>query len=62
MPFKTLYLIDGSAYIYRAYHAIKGGLSNSKGIPTNAAFGYAKMIKKLLEEKKPEYIAVLFDM
>jgi DNA polymerase-1 len=36
---KTLYLIDGSAYIYRAYHAIRG-LSNSKGLPTNAVFGF----------------------
>ena len=35
---KTLYLIDGTAYIYRAYHAIRG-LSNSRGLPTNAIFG-----------------------
>ncbi|MBW2573832.1 MAG: hypothetical protein JRE61_16360 [Deltaproteobacteria bacterium] len=37
--YKTLYLIDGTAYIYRAYHAIRG-LTNSKGLPTNAAFGF----------------------
>ncbi len=56
----VLYLVDGSAYIYRAFHAIRG-LSNSKGMPTNAAFGFTKMIIKLLEDKSPEYIAILFD-
>ncbi|MDM8552684.1 DNA polymerase I [Desulfobacterales bacterium HSG2] len=57
---KTLYLIDGTAYIHRAYHAIRG-LSNSKGLPTNAVFGFSKMLVKLIEDKKPEYIAVVFD-
>ncbi|MBW2099726.1 MAG: DNA polymerase I, partial [Deltaproteobacteria bacterium] len=57
---KTLYLIDGSAYIHRAYHAIRG-LSNSKGLPTNAVFGFTRMLLKLLEEKTPEYAAVGFD-
>lgn len=58
---KTLYLIDGSAYIHRAYHAIRG-LSNSKGLPTNAVFGFTRMLLKLLEEKNPEYAAVVFDL
>jgi len=58
---KTLYLVDGSAYIYRAYHAIRN-LSNSKGLPTNAAFGFTKMIMKLMDEKKPEFLAVMFDV
>jgi len=44
-----VYLVDGSSYIYRAYHAIRD-LSNSKGLPTNAIFGFTKMILKLLEE------------
>ncbi len=57
---KTVYLIDGTAYIYRAYHAIRG-LTNSKGFPTNAALGFAKMLVKLTEEKDPEYLAMLFD-
>lgn len=57
---KTLYLIDGSAYIHRAYHAIRG-LSNSKGLPTNAVFGFAKMLVKLIEERTPEYAAMVFD-
>jgi DNA polymerase-1 len=56
----TLYLIDGSAYIYRAYHAIRE-LVNSKGFPTNAIFGFTKILVKLLEEHQPEYAAVCFD-
>ena len=49
---KTVYLIDGSAYIYRAYHAIRN-LSSSKGLPTNAVFGFARMLIKLMEDKTP---------
>lgn len=57
---KELYLIDGSAYIYRAYHAIRG-LSNSKGMPTNAIFGFTRMLLKLMEDRDPEYIGMFFD-
>ncbi len=57
---KTIYLIDGSAYIYRAYHAIRG-LTNSKGFPTNAAFGFTRMLLSLMENRAPEYVAVFFD-
>ncbi len=56
----VLYLVDGSSYIYRAYHAIRN-LSNSKGLPTNAVFGFSRMILKLLEEEKPRYLAVVLD-
>ena len=56
----TIYLVDGSSYIYRAYHAIRH-LSNSKGFPTNAIFGFTKMILKLLNDKSPNYMAVAFD-
>jgi DNA polymerase-1 len=59
-PDKTLYLIDGSAYIYRAYHAIRG-LSNSKGLPTNAVFGFTRMLLKLIQDRSPEYVVMLFD-
>ena len=58
---KTIYLIDGTAYIYRAYHAIRG-LSNSNGIPTNAVFGFTRMLLKLMEERKPQYIGMFFDL
>ena len=57
---KTVYLVDGSSYIHRAYHAIRG-LSNSKGLPTNAIFGFTKMLIKLLDDKSPDYVAVVFD-
>ncbi|MBC2694204.1 MAG: DNA polymerase I [Desulfobacteraceae bacterium] len=58
---KTIYLIDGSAYIYRAYHAIRG-LSNSKGFPTNAVLGFTKMLLKLIEDRNPEYAGMFFDV
>jgi DNA polymerase I len=57
---KTIYLVDGSSYIYRAYHAIRG-LSNSQGLPTNAIFGFTRMLIKLLEDRKPIYLIMLFD-
>jgi DNA polymerase-1 len=56
----VVYLIDGNSYIHRAYHAIRN-LSNSKGLPTNAIFGFSRMILKLMEEEKPVYIAVVLD-
>ncbi len=57
---QEIYLIDGSSYIYRAYHAM-GGLSNSKGFPTGAVFGFTNMIVKTLKDKSPKNIAVVFD-
>jgi DNA polymerase-1 len=59
-PEKTVYLIDGSAYIHRAYHAIQG-LTSSRGLPTNAAFGFTRMLIKLMEERRPGYAAMCFD-
>jgi len=55
-----IYLIDGSAYIYRAYHAVRG-LTNSQGLPTNAAFGFTRMLIRLIEDRSPEYVAMFFD-
>ncbi len=57
---KTIYLIDGTAYIHRAYHAIRE-LANSKGLPTNAVFGFTRMLLKLMEERNPEYAGMFFD-
>jgi DNA polymerase-1 len=57
---KTIYLIDGTAYIHRAYHAIRG-LSNSKGLPTNATFGFTRMLLKLIEDRQPQYAGMFFD-
>ena len=56
----NLYLIDGHSYFYRAFHAIKN-LSNSKGFPTNALYGFTSMLFKLLREKKPDAIAIILD-
>src|SRR5512143_1732578 len=56
----TLYLIDGNSYIYRAFYAIRE-LSTSKGFPTNAIYGFTAMLMKVVNEKKPEYLAVCFD-
>ncbi len=57
---ETIYLLDGSSYIHRAYHAIRN-LQNAKGFPTNAIFGFTKMILKLLSDKKPDRLAIVFD-
>ncbi len=55
-----LYLLDGSSYIYRAYYGIKD-LATAGGLPTNAVFGFTKMLMNLLQENRPEYLAVVFD-
>ena len=57
---KPLILIDGSSYLYRAYHALPP-LMTSKGQPTGAIYGVITMIKKLLHEYQPDHIAVIFD-
>jgi DNA polymerase I len=56
----TLYLIDGSGYIFRAFFALPQ-LNNSRGMPTNAVYGFIRMLLKLLKEEHPEHIAVVFD-
>ncbi|HNP63655.1 MAG TPA: DNA polymerase I [Woeseiaceae bacterium] len=55
-----LVLIDGSSYLYRAFHALPP-LTNSKGEPTGALHGVLTMIQKLIREEHPEYVAVVFD-
>ena len=56
----TIYLIDGNAYIYRAYHAI-APLSNAEGLPTHAVFGFTNILNRVLKEKEPRRLAVAFD-
>jgi DNA polymerase-1 len=56
----TLYLVDGSSYLYRAFHALPN-LTNSNGESTGALLGVANMLKRLLNEEQPEHIAVVFD-
>lgn len=55
-----LYLLDGSSYIYRAYYGIRD-LATSGGLPTNAVFGFTKMLLGLLREHHPDYLGVVFD-
>lgn len=47
---QTLYILDGNSYIYRAFFAIRN-LSTSFGLPTNAVFGFANMLLKVIKEK-----------
>ncbi|MCF6262124.1 MAG: DNA polymerase I [Xanthomonadales bacterium] len=56
----TLYLVDGSSYLYRAFHALPS-LSNSQGDPTGAIYGVANMLRRLLKESSPQRAAVVFD-
>jgi len=58
---KKIFLIDGSAFLYRAFHAIRS-LSTSKGHPTNATFGFTRILLKLLKDNTPEYAVVFFDV
>ena len=56
----TLYLIDGHAYLHRAYHALPP-LANSHGQPVNAIYGFVRMLLKIIKQEKPDYLAVCFD-
>jgi len=59
---KKLFLIDGMAMAYRAYFSmLRSPLINSKGMNTSAIFGFVNSLNKILEEEKPDYIAVAFD-
>lgn len=58
---KKMILIDGSNCFYRAFHAIPE-FTNSKGLPTNAVYGFTRTLKKLINEYSPDYIAVAFDV
>jgi len=56
-----LVLIDGPNYVFRAFHAVRHNLTNSKGEPTNAVFGYVQMLRSILKDIGPTHVAVAFD-
>ncbi len=58
---KILYLIDATAFCYRAFYAVKG-LSTSFGQPTNAVFGFVNMLNKVIKEHNPKYLGICFDV
>ncbi|MFA5725981.1 MAG: 5'-3' exonuclease H3TH domain-containing protein, partial [Candidatus Omnitrophota bacterium] len=61
MDKKRLYLIDATAFCYRAFYAVRG-LSTSFGQPTGAIYGFLNLLNKVLKDNKPGYLAVCFDV
>jgi DNA polymerase-1 len=57
---RRIFLVDGHSYLYRAFHATPY-MSNSKGVPTNTTYAFISMLKKLLNEEKPDTLIVVFD-
>src|SRR5512145_3359798 len=60
-PAKTLLLVDGSSYLYRAFHALPGLKSPKTGEPTGAIYGVLNMLRKLAADYKPAALACVFD-
>jgi DNA polymerase I len=59
----TMFLIDGSSQMYRAYHAFRGrGLSNQEGHTTHAVYVFVTMLRKLIADHHPTYLAASFDL
>ena len=60
---QRLFLIDGSSQMYRAYHAMRGsGLTGPSGKSTHAVYIFVTMLRKLLQDHQPQYIAASFDL
>lgn len=57
---KPLVLVDGSSYLFRAFYALPP-LNNSQGMPTGAIYGVLNMLRKLMNDYDPDYVAVIFD-
>lgn len=57
---KKLLLVDGHYYLYRSFYAIRG-LTNSRGEPTNAIFGFTKALRRMVQDIQPDYAAVVWD-
>ena len=59
-PKKTLFLIDGSSFLYRAYYGLKP-LHSPSGVAVQAVFSFCRMIKKLINKFHPQHIALVWD-
>ncbi|MEK6531736.1 MAG: 5'-3' exonuclease H3TH domain-containing protein, partial [Deltaproteobacteria bacterium] len=59
---EIMLIVDGSSVVYRSFHALPQTFSNSKGQPTNAIYGFTRVLIKLLRNYCPEYMAVAFDV
>lgn len=57
----SFYLIDAMAFAFRAFHAISANLTDNQNRPTNAVFGFTRILLKILKEHDPKYITVVFD-
>ncbi len=57
---RTLFLVDGSSYFYRAYFGLRG-LATSAGVPTNAIFAFTTMLTRISKQHAPDFLAVVFD-
>lgn len=57
---KKICLVDGNSYIHRAYHAVRE-LKNSRGLPTNAIYGFLTMLHKVLRDEEHDFVVVVFD-
>ncbi len=60
-PTQTLYLVDASLYVFRAWHSLPDEFHDADGWPTNAVHGFARFLLDLLERERPTHIAVAFD-
>ncbi|NIA04719.1 MAG: DNA polymerase I [Proteobacteria bacterium] len=60
MTCEEIYLVDGTAYVHRAYHAISP-LSTANGLPTHAVYGFTTILRRILRERNPSCLAVAFD-
>ncbi|MEO5347410.1 MAG: DNA polymerase I [Magnetococcus sp. YQC-9] len=60
MTTPRLFLMDGSGFLFRAFYGVRN-LARRDGFPTNAIFGFLKMIRKVVHDHKPEYLAMVFD-
>jgi 5'-3' exonuclease len=60
-PRPTLYLVDASLYVFRAWHSMPDEFHDADGWPTNAVHGFARFLLELLERERPKHVAVAFD-